>query len=347
MCQIGANCRNNRSIQVELSAIKSSKMTFILTIPVLLLPLFLPMVLGYFFRKIKVFDERGGQALQTFVVKVSVPFLIFKNLYEADMRSLGQFFPLVTAYFLLTVLFTLAAYLGSPRVSADFPKQNAFGFSLIMGNYAFLGWSVVYMFYGNGALTRAVLFTLMFWPIFLSCGFWLVHRRSSAGGDSFLTSLKPLFKNAAVPVLSSAVGVGMNVLKIPVPEIPWKLVQQFAAITIPMILFTIGLNIKIRMPRTHLKVIAAAAFVRLILGFVFAVLVVILLKLIFPAHMFDTLSQKVILLEGPMPAAAMAVFFISYIKIDKEVMSGIIAFSTLASLLSIPLWYAVVEGFFA
>lgn len=322
-------------------------MKFILHIPVLLLPLFLPMALGYFFRKVRVFDERGGQALQTFVVKVSVPFLIFKNLYKADMRSLGQFFPLMAAYFLLTVLFTLAAYLGAPRVSDDPKKQNAFGFSLIMGNYAFLGWSVAYMFYGDEALTRGVLFTLMFWPIFLSCGFWLVHQRQPGGGGSLASSLRPLLKNAAVPVLSSALGVGMNVLNIPVPEVLWNLVQQFAAFTIPLILFTIGLNFKIRMPRTHFKVIASATFVRLIMGFAFGLVVVTLLKLVFPPDMFDPLSQKVVLLEGPMPAATMAVFFISFIDIDKEVMSGIIAFSTLASLLTIPLWYVVVERFFA
>jgi predicted permease len=244
-------------------------MKYFLDIPILLLPLVLPMALGYFFRKVKVFDNRGADVLQTFVVKVSVPFLIFKNLYKADMRSLGQFFPLVAAYFLLMVLFTLAAYIAAPHVSPDKKKQNAFGFSLIMGNYAFLGWGVVYLFYGDDALTRGVLFTLMFWPFFLSCGFWLVHQRQPERTGSLGSSMAVLLKNAAVPVLASALGVGMNVLKAPLPVVVWDLVRQFASFTIPLILFTIGLNFKIRMPTSHFKVIASATFVRLVMGFGF------------------------------------------------------------------------------
>jgi predicted permease len=320
--------------------IEQEIMKHISDIPVMMLPLLLPVVLGYFFRKIRVFDEKENDTLRKFVIKVSVPFLIFKSLYNADIRSLGQFLPLACAYFLLAVLYTLSAYFIAPFISSSHPKQNAFAFSIIIGNYAFLGWGVVYIFYGEEALTRAVFFTTPFWPVFLLCGFWMVHRRSQEKKDVSGSFLPVLIKNASVPIITAVLGIMMNVLHVPVPAVFQKVIDQFAALTIPMILFTIGLSLKLRMPVTNLKVILTASLYRLIAGFGLGLAVVSLLHLVFA---IDTLTWKIILIEAPMPAAALGVFFIQYIDIDKELMSGIIAFSTLISLITIPIWYYVVE----
>lgn len=319
-------------------------MTNFLDILMLLVAIVLPMVLGYFFKIIKLFDDKEIIALRKFVVKVCVPFLIFRNLYKADIESLGQVFPSVSAYFFLAVFFTISGYAFSRYVSPVKRKQNAFAFSTFIGNYAFLGWGVVYSFYGEGALTRAVFFTMFFWPIFLLCGFWMIHRGNSGGGvglrgtvRSFLTVL---LKNALVPIIVAILGIGFNLVHFTLPVILWDFIEKFASITIPMILFTIGLNFKLRMPRTDMKVLAAASVYRLVYGFLLGLLTVVIIRFIFSA---DILTQKVVLIESIMPAAAMTVFFIEYADTDPELHSGIIGFTTLVSLVTIPFWYMVVE----
>lgn len=312
-------------------------------IPLLLVPLVLPLALGYFSRKLKLFTEKEVDALHKFVVKMSVPFLIFKSLYTAKIESLAQLFPMAGAYTLLTVLFTVLVYYLAPRVSQIKAKQNAFAFSIIMGNYAFLGWGVAYLFYGEEGLTRAVFFTTPFWPVFLLCGFWLVQQRHPDGGGTFREFVAVMLKNAGIPLLITGLGIAMNVLRLPVPAPLWGVVDQFAGFTIPLILYIIGLNFKIRTPLANLKIITTATFIRLIVGFGLGFVAVGAMELLFP---MDGMSRKVILLEAAMPHATMAVFFTQYIEIDKELLSSIIAFATMISLFTMPMWLWVVERFF-
>ena len=44
-----------------------------------------------------------------------------------------------------------------------------------------------------------------------------------------------------------------------------------------------------------------------------------------------------------MPTATMATFFGEYVRIDEELLSGIIAVSTMLSFFSLPLWVMVIR----
>lgn len=314
-----------------------------LDIPLLLLPLVLPLALGYFSRTLKLFNEKEVDALHKFVVKMSVPFLIFKSLYKANMDSLMQMFPLAGAYTLLTILFTLLVYYSAPYVSPQPSKQNAFAFSIIMGNYAFLGWGVAFLFYGESGLTRAVFFTTLFWPIFLLCGFWLVQQRQPSGKGKGADLLRVMVKNAGLPLLITALAIILNIYRVTIPLPLWGVIDQFAGFTIPLILYIIGLNFKIRTPAVNLRIISIASFVRLIFGFGLGLVVVAVMGWLFP---IDNMSRKIILMEAAMPHATLAVFFTPYIDIDRELLSSIIAFATMLSLVTMPMWLLVVEHFF-
>jgi predicted permease len=306
----------------------------------LLITILLPMVLGYFFKFINLFDEKEINALRKFVVKVGIPFLIFKNLSSSNIESLNQFFPAFCGFFILTVTSLFFGYFVSNYISRDKEKQNAFAFTVFVGNYAFLGWGVIHSFYGEQALTRAVFFTMLFWPVFLLCGFWLIHKKSKEAHISRKVFLEALFKNASIPIFTAAVAIALNLLQVKIPPIGKNFIDKFSAITIPMILFTIGLNLKLRMKYSDLKIVFAASFFRLIFSFAFGLVAVVITRLLLPV---DLLTQKVILIESIMPTAAMATFYIEYINMDKKLVSGIIAFSTILSLATIPFWYFIVE----
>ncbi len=310
----------------------------------LLLTVALPMVLGYITRRSKLFDETESNTLGKFVIRVSVPFLIFKSLFKADIKSLGQVFPSAAAIFLLTVLYTVGGYYLARYLADEKRVQNAVAFSVFAGNYIFLGWGVLDSFYGEPGLTRGVFFTLLAWPVFLLCGFWLCHlrnRMSSTTGARH-SFWRVLLKNALLPFVAAIMGIGFNLIKVPLPEVAWDFISKFAGITIPMILFTIGLNVKIRMPGSHIKIVLAASLYRLVFGGLLGILTVLVIGLIFP---MDPLTQKVILLEAIMPAAAMTVFFTQYADIHQELQAAVITISTILSLVTIPLWYLAIEAF--
>jgi predicted permease len=307
-----------------------------------MLAILLPILLGYLLKQFRLFQENEIAALRKFVVRVALPFLIFQNLYHADVESLQQALPIVLAFVLLTALYTAAAWLVAPRIVEGETQQLTIAFSVFAGNYAFLGWGVIVAFFGPKALTRAVFFSMFFWPVFLTCGF-LLRRRfclscDREGGTGFL---KVLARHASVPIGTAAIALALNIARVRLPGVVNDFVGQFAALAIPMILFAIGQNLRLLMPAARLRLVLAASFFRLVGGFALGLAVVAGVRFFFNV---DVLSRQVILLQAVMPTATMATFFGEYVSLDEELLSGIIAGSTLLSFVTLPLWVMVIHA---
>jgi hypothetical protein len=307
-----------------------------------MLAILLPIALGYLLKLGRLFREGEIAALRKFVMRVALPFLIFKNLYHADVESLHQALPIVLAFVLLTALYTLAAGIVSPRITRDETQRLTFAFSVFAGNYAFLGWGVIVSFFGEAALTRAVFFSMFFWPVFLTCGFFLRRRfEHGAVRAERADFFKILIRHAGVPISAAAASLALNIGRVPLPGTLERFIAQFAALAIPMILFAIGQNLNLFMPVARLRLVLAAAFFRLAGGFALGLAVVAALRLLFD---LDALSRQVILLQAVMPTATMATFFGEYVRVDEELLSGIIALSTLLSFFTLPLWVLLIRG---
>ncbi len=308
---------------------------------IIVISLLLPIFFGYFFKLIKLFNKDEIATLRKFVVKVTVPFIIFRNLYKADMESLGQIYPAMLSFIILSLLYMITAYLVSNIISKDRKKQNSYAFATFVGNYGYLGWGVLYYFYGNSGFTRSVFFTILFWPVFLSTGFFLVYLKNKKHARVNKNNFLPvLTQHATIPILTAIVAIAMNITHVNIPNILSNFIDDFANITIPMILFTIGLNFSFKMKRSQFKVIFSSSLHRLIFGFLLGIITVFVTTLIFKT---DKIMTKVILIESIMPTAAMAPLFEEYIEMDSELMSGIITFSTVLSLVTIPIWYYLVQ----
>ncbi|HOB71841.1 MAG TPA: AEC family transporter, partial [bacterium] len=145
-----------------------------MTLSELVLVINFPIFLGWFFKQTKIFREGDISVLRKFVVKVTVPFIIFRNLYHADINEMGQLIPAAAAFFTVSILFTAAVLLIRKFTSSQKEISNSFCIGSFMGNYGYLGWGVLFYFYGESGFTRAVFFTVFFWPVFLLLGFVMV-----------------------------------------------------------------------------------------------------------------------------------------------------------------------------
>ncbi len=305
------------------------------------LPVLLPIGFGYAFRHLNLFSKSETVTLRKFVIRVSVPFIIFKNLYLADIASIKQFLPNGTAFVIMTAIFTLAALTLAGYSSKDPAQQKSFMYSVFVGNYSYLGWGVLFTFYGNQEFTRAVFFTIFFWPMFLFCGFWMMNRKNRHSESDKINFFAILKNNASIPLATAALAIALNLTKIEVPQFGMKFITQFSGITIPMILFTIGLNFKLRIKKEHLKPVILSSATRLGGGIVVGLATLWIVKQLFTV---DIATTRVILLESVMPTAAMAPFFGDFTEIDQELIAGIIGFSTLLSLISLPFWFLVLQS---
>ncbi len=313
-----------------------------MTLSELVLVINFPIFLGWFFKQTKIFREGDISVLRKFVVKVTVPFIIFRNLYHADINEMGQLIPAAAAFFTVSILFTAAVLLIRKFTSSQKEISNSFCIGSFMGNYGYLGWGVLFYFYGESGFTRAVFFTVFFWPVFLLLGFVMVVILSARKLDkeSKTAVLSALRSNAVVPLVAVFIALVMNFQNISLA--PWlsKSIESFASITIPAILFTVGLSFSIIIKKAHIRAVATGAVLRLFLGMVFGISAMLLTSLLFD---IDIVTKKVILLESVMPSAAISPFFADFIDSDKEAVSGVVTFSTLISLITLPLWYSIIE----
>jgi predicted permease len=307
----------------------------------LLLALVLPTLLGWLLRRVRLFKDHEIPALRKFAMKVCVPFLIFTNLYRADVASLMQAAPLVGAFTVLAALYGLAAWGTARLVARDTRLRLTVAYSIFAGNYVFLGWSVIGSFFGPVALVRGVFFSMFFWPVILVSGFFLRHLLAGPGESGSRKSfLAILGRDAGLPLAVTATALALNLVQVRLPVVLNEFAGRFAAMAIPLILFVIGQNLRLRFPADKLRLIAAASAVRLLAGVVLGLVAVWVVRLLFPV---DPLSRRVILLQSVMPTATMATFFAEHAPLDEELLSSIIAASTLLSFLTLPLWATVIR----
>jgi len=308
----------------------------------LILVINFPIFLGWFFKQLKLFSKEDIGALRKFVIKVSVPFIIFRNLYRSNIEDVSQLLPAALAFLIISLLFGTAVFLLRKLVSSDKLTQNSFCVGSFMGNYGYLGWGVLFYFLGDAGFTRAVFFTVFFWPVFLFIGFSLSILLSGGRFDSssIKVILKALYSNALVPVIVVILALYMNFQNITIPIWLNKSIESFASITIPAILFTVGLSFSLIIKKSHIKTIVSGTVMRLAVGMIFGITAVLITSLLFKV---DTQTKKVILIESIMPTAAISPFFCDFINCDNEAVSGILTFSTLISLLTLPFWFSLIE----
>ncbi len=306
----------------------------------LMLRLVLPMVLGLMSRQLRLLPENGAEVLRTFVVRICLPLLVFQNLFSARVDSLPQFFPAATAFVLLSLLYTLSGAWVARLAFESARQRNAYFIAVFMGNYGFLGWGVMHSFYGPEAFTRAVFFSMIFWPVFLLAGFFFLLRMNHHGSGASPSMGRMILVNATGPVAGAVLGVAASLGGVSLPGPLAELIKSFAAMSIPLILFTVGLGVTLNMRPGNWKALVMAAVHRLALGFVLGWVAWRLVTLFFQV---DDLTSRVILLEAVMPTAAMSPFFTLYFDTDRELVDGVIAFTTLLSMVTLVLWYGVVE----
>ncbi|NMC68347.1 MAG: hypothetical protein GYA61_09025 [Spirochaetales bacterium] len=305
----------------------------------IIISVLLPIFFGYFLKLIKVFSSDDAITLRKFIVKASVPFIIFKNLYTADVSVLSQILPNLLGFIIISIFYTIFSKYTAQLVSKNIKESRAYSIATQFGNYGYLGWGIMFYFFSDGGFTRAVFFSMFFWPVFLILGFAMIFfetKNSLSKNDFFIA----LLKNATIPIISAILGLVFNLLKIKFHPVLKDFIFTFSSFTIPMILFTIGLDFNLKIDRKRFKIALFSSFVRLVFGIIFGLICVFIISRFFR---IDELTFKVILLETVMPTATMTAFFADFIEMDKELLASTLTLSTLLSLITLPLWYYLIQ----
>ncbi len=295
--------------------------------------LLLSFALGFLCKKFKRLPENMSAALNSYIIYVSLPALIFIHLPKIHL-SWEILLPVSMAW----IVFGLG-YLFFQLLGKYFPIPEKTLQALILcaglGNTSFLGFSMIETYYGKSAISIGILCD--------SPGTFLVL---SLIGIPFVfhVNAKDLSRKEIAwkviqfpPFLAFVLALLLNGYNWPTPlEGTWKVL---AATLVPLALFSIGFRFELQSIRAKISY--------LFLGLSFKMLLAPICILAYLSfwNVEDSLYKKVIVFEAAMPPMVTAGIVATENHLDPDLAAGLVSVGLLLSFFTLFFWHKVLVYF--
>lgn len=274
-------------------------------------PVFVLIAIGFCFAR---FKKISLDPITEIVVYLGAPCLVFtslatKPLFATDIAViLAGAVGIIAGVGLLIWLYAGLTGFASPGFTLPVLFLNAGNMGIPLALFAF----------GEPGLQRATLFYVIITLIHNSLGLYILGGKGGAG---------EIFR---LPLIYAAVlGLAFNLAEIHIPEPIFQPLSVLGMSVIPLMLVSLGYRLY-TMRSVTWRHSFAGAFIRVAGGFASAYLTVELLGI-------QGINRQVILLYGSLPSAVINFMLTEKYSRDPELAASIILFSTVLSLLSVPI----------
>lgn len=202
------------------------------------LPIFFTMLLGAFFKKIKLMDDAFVSQMNKFVFKAALPVLVFQDLAAVDFFEVWDW-----KFVLFCFGATVISILGVMAVSC-FLKDRSIQGEFIQASYrssaAILGIAFIQNIYGNAGMAPLMIVATV--PLYNAMAVVVLSimkpEREKISRELVLHTVKDILTNPII--LGILAGILWSVLKLPMPVIMEKTVKNIAVLATPMGLMAMG-----------------------------------------------------------------------------------------------------------
>ena len=285
----------------------------------ILLPIFVIIVLGILFEKVKGPDFKSVSDLTLFFF---TPCLIFAGLLKGH-AEMAAFLPKAVAFMVaLTLIFWGFSLVGGRLMGLDGRRQSAFSLTTIMMNTGNYGLPLVLLAYGPEGLSYGVIILVLFTFPLGTLAIYIASR----GRDNAAKALLEMFK---VPLFHSIIlATVWRVFSLPMPEIIFKAIDMVGQAAIPGLLMLLGMQLARTKIKGDLLPIFSSSFLRLIISPFIAVLLCAILDI-------QGLPRNVLILQTSTPAAIIPLLYAINYDTHPEMVAGTILVSTILSALTL------------
>ena len=295
--------------------------------------IFLCLALGITLRRSRIFPENAATTLNRFVIYISLPALTLLYLHKLPL-NVGTLYPVLMAWILFVVGAILLGVLGKVR-GWSAPATGALILTAAMGNTSFLGFPLLQAFYGPSALSVGILndqpgsFLVLGTLGIAVASFYSGGRTSAAAVFSRILKFPPF--------LSVLVALALRPLRF--PEAWSEILRHLGDTLIPMALVSVGAQLDWNWEKIRLEIsrISVGLFYKLILG---PALMAVLYIGILGAR--GRMIQITILEAAMAPMITASIVAAEY-GLDAELGNLMIAVGIPISLLTVPLWWFLLE----
>jgi len=286
-----------------------------------LVPLFLLFILGVFLRRVNFTTVEQGAFLLKLVTFVGLPALIVVAIAKADLSHEKIYLPLISVLVILSCMAAALMYFRLREIPAQ--TRGAVLTSTMAMNSVFM-FAIFLGGFGESAFADAVLFDFGNAIMVATITYLMAFRYSHEHHASVVSRLSKSTLFWAV-----VIGLGLNLLAIPLPAVIQAFLVPIGNITLPLIL--IGLGVLFRPRAEHLELLVPTLFIRMIIGMGVGTLLAILLGL-------EGTTFLVASLCAGAPVGFNALSFASVAKLDVEFTSSAISASVIVAMILIPIY---------
>lgn len=298
------------------------------------------MVLGFGLNRLHILPKGAGAGISRLITMVLIPaLLIYNNMTEFQLANIGQYSRMVLLGAFLWTAVMLISLPTARKLSGGNPlDRGVYLYGLSFPNTGAIGMPLSLALLGSAGLFQFNLFLVMFsimtyaWGV----GLFLDTERKNPVRRFFIHLLNPVF-------VSMCIGMTLGALNAKnwMPPLVLNFVGDLGGMYAPLSLLLTGYTIA-DYPLTEMFHLPKSYLFTALRLIVYPLVAVLLVKLVGGSLLMATMA--VIAFSGP-SGMNVVVFPASYGQ-DCETGASIVMISSLGSILTVPLMYALVQNFF-
>lgn len=284
-------------------------------------------------------DEAFANALARFVVDAALPCLTFRGvraLRAADSSALWV--PVASAWIAFAAA-ALLLWLVARALRWDRATTGSLLVTATVGNTAFVGLPLIEGLYGRDAIATATLVDQAGSFVIVSTATVLLAQRFADGKDRTQPPSQSMLRKLLTfpPVVGSLLGVASR--GVALPAALDAVIERLASLVVPLALVSVGVRLSLdaRALRRDAGPIAAGLVVKLVLSPAIALAAAVALGLRGPT-LAITIAQCAM---APMVTAGLVA---TEHDLRPELASSLVALGVFASLVTVPVWRAVLAA---
>lgn len=289
-------------------------------------PLFFLMVLGYILvNYTRMADRQLCASANTLVFKIFLPCMLFKNIYQSNIREQIQGKLCLFAAGSLIVLFVLLCLI-VPKIVKQENQQGVVIQGIFRSNYVIFGVTVVENMYGASQTVTAAVLSAILVPMY---NFLAVLALSAFGGKrerDWKKVFKSILKNPLI--LASVLGIIASFAGIQLPTAAEMTLENLARLATPIAFLILGGDFDLSKVKGNLKTAGWVIFVKMVVLPVLVIPVVVLMGY----RNADLLS---ILLAYQTPIAVSSYIMAQQAGADEQLAGQLVVFSSAVSVFTL------------
>lgn len=224
-------------------------------------PMFIMILTGYFARKMAFLDDTVADKLNKLIFNILFPWLIFKNLYGADIERIVDISFIIYGVSMLILDFIIAVVIAI-IVTPNNKTRGAMAQAIYRSNFIVMGFPIVANIFGEEKMSITAIMIAILLPISNVLAVFVLELFQSDALD-WKQVLKGIIKNPLI--IGAILGMITVVFNIKLPSFIENPINSFYNAATPMALIALGASINSRNINNCKKELGICVFCRLVI----------------------------------------------------------------------------------